>query len=77
LQAIIAAEAAKVDRFWILHHRDNTASARGIAKAGFALAAEIWFLDGGGLGLVDVGMPERARAGAALLGLPGLGLGSV
>lgn len=70
LQAILEAEATDAARFWVLHHRGNVASARGIEKAGFKLAAEIWFLDEGGLGLVDAGSEERAREGGGLLGLP-------
>jgi GNAT superfamily N-acetyltransferase len=68
LQSVLAREAA--DRFWILHHRDNVASARGIGKAGFRMAAQIHFLDRGGLGLIAAESPGRALAGAKLLGLP-------
>jgi hypothetical protein len=70
LQAIIAAETADAERFWVLHHRDNVASARGIEKAGFAIVAEITFLAQGGLGLVDASRNGRTTAGADLLGLP-------
>jgi hypothetical protein len=71
LQTIIAQESGDVERFWILHQAGNEASRRGIAKAGFQQAAEIQFLEGGGLGVVATGNNiERARAGAAVLGLP-------
>jgi GNAT superfamily N-acetyltransferase len=70
LQAILTLESAGVERFWVLHHRENRASARGIAKAGFSRVAEIWFLDQGGLGLVGSGTDERVVAGARLLDLP-------
>jgi GNAT superfamily N-acetyltransferase len=79
LQAILARESGTAERFWILHHRENRASARGIEKAGFGRVAEIWFLDRGGLGLVGcapAGPPtagaERTMAGADLLGLPSI-----
>jgi hypothetical protein len=73
LQSILIQESATAEQFWVLHHRENRASARGIAKAGFFLAAEIWFLDGGGLGLLGSGPDERVVAGARLLGLPIVG----
>jgi GNAT superfamily N-acetyltransferase len=70
LQAILARESAEAKRFWILHHRGNVASARGIEKAGFGRVAEIHFVAGGGLGLVALGPGERSGSGARLLGLP-------
>jgi GNAT superfamily N-acetyltransferase len=70
LQAILEKERPDIVRFWILHHRDNVASARGIERAGFRVAAEIHFLDRGGLGLVGVGSPDHTEAGADLLSLP-------
>ena len=73
LQAILTLESAGVERFWVLHHRENQASARGIEKAGFVRVAELWFLDGGGLGLVGSSPDERFVAGARLLGLPIVG----
>jgi GNAT superfamily N-acetyltransferase len=70
LQAIIDQEQGSTERFWILHQRTNMASARGIAKAGFAHVAEIWFLTQGGFGIASAGAALRAEAGAQLLGLP-------
>jgi len=69
LQAILDRECSDAERFWILHHRDNAASARGIEKAGFANVAEIHFLEEGGMGILPLGDSERALAGAQLLGL--------
>ena len=37
LQAIIRAESAQIERFWIGHQGQNVASQRGIIKAGFIL----------------------------------------
>jgi GNAT superfamily N-acetyltransferase len=68
LQAILARESADAGQFWILHQRDNRASARGIEKAGFVRVAEIWFLARGGLCLVGSG--AAGERGARLLGLP-------
>lgn len=70
LQAIIAEERREAGRFWILHRWDNAASARGIEKAGFQAVAQIQALPDAGFGLVPLSISERARAGAALLGLP-------
>jgi GNAT superfamily N-acetyltransferase len=38
LQAILRAEEARAERFWIGHRADNDASKRGILKAGFQLS---------------------------------------
>lgn len=73
LQAIILQEGRAVEQFWILHQWANHASQRGIVKAGFSRVAQICFLPGGGLGVIPAGAPDRAKAGAALLGLPLLG----
>jgi GNAT superfamily N-acetyltransferase len=70
LQEILRLEAPDGDRFWILHEWFNTASRRGIARAGFQAAATLYFLDDGGMGLVPVDTSDRAADGAALLGLP-------
>ena len=70
LQAILREEAPEGERFWILHEWFNTASQRGIARAGFQAAATLYFLDDGGMGLVPIESSERAPDGAALLGLP-------
>lgn len=71
LQYILSSESKTNERFWIIHQLENTASQRGIQKAGFHIASQVHFLSRGGLGLVPPpGENERARAGAALLGLP-------
>jgi ribosomal protein S18 acetylase RimI-like enzyme len=70
LQAILTHETAHAERFWIGHEPHNAASARGITKAGFQRAGELYFLPGGGLALVGEGPIERAEAGAAILGVP-------
>ena len=75
LQAIITHERAKAERIWILHRWDNTASARGIQKAGFSVVAQICFLPDGGFGLIRAGTADRADAGATVLGLPLIDVG--
>jgi hypothetical protein len=69
LQGILAREGAGADRFWIIHAPENAASASGIAKAGFTSVSALSFLRGAGVGAVTVDRPERARFGAALLGV--------
>ena len=68
LQAILRREE-EADRFWIGHDAPNVASARGILKAGFTRVGEIYWLPDGSLAMAAVGSRDRARAGAALLGL--------
>ena len=71
LQHILRSESKANERFWIIHQLENTASQRGIQKAGFRIASQVHFLNTKQLGLVSPpGENERARAGAALLGLP-------
>jgi GNAT superfamily N-acetyltransferase len=43
LQAIVRAEAATAERFWIAYAPENHASGSGIAKAGFSAQAEVSF----------------------------------
>jgi GNAT superfamily N-acetyltransferase len=70
LQHILRSESKANERFWIIHQLANTASQRGIQKAGFGIASQVHFLSTKGLGLVSPpGEMERARAGAALFGL--------
>jgi GNAT superfamily N-acetyltransferase len=69
LQGIVASEGVAADRFWIIHAPENAASSSGIAKAGFTAVSELSFLPGDGVGAVIVDRPERARFGAALLGV--------
>ncbi|MBO0780915.1 MAG: GNAT family N-acetyltransferase, partial [Ktedonobacteraceae bacterium] len=71
LQAIVERESAENERFWIVHQQENVASARGIAKAGFRIASEVFFLTNGALGLATPpGEAGRAHTGAELLRLP-------
>jgi GNAT superfamily N-acetyltransferase len=75
LHAILVREAATAAQLWIGHDAANTASARGIAKAGFQPVGEVRMLDGnarapGTLCFVPRGPADRAQAGAALLRLP-------
>lgn len=71
LQAVIARELGEgVDRFWIGHEAENAASARGILRAGFRPVGELLVLDPGRFVLAPSGPVDRARQGAALLGIP-------
>jgi RimJ/RimL family protein N-acetyltransferase len=70
LQAILDAEAAHAERFWIIHAPENGASQAGIEKAGFRAVGELSFRRGGGTGVVPEGLAGRAQQGAALLGVP-------
>jgi hypothetical protein len=68
LQAILRHKAPGGARYWIGHEPHNTASARGILKAGFRRVGDVYLGPAGRLELVPVGPIERARAGAAALG---------
>lgn len=71
LQYILSTESTDNDRFWIVHQFANTASKRGIAKAGFQIASSVYFLNANKLCLIaSPQATERAEAGAALLNLP-------
>jgi hypothetical protein len=67
LQAMVH-DQKKVERFWVGHDYDNTASRRGILKAGFALIVAL-FEDDTGFYLLPVERSERAVAAAALMGI--------
>jgi GNAT superfamily N-acetyltransferase len=67
LQAIVTQERADAGRFWIIHLPENTASGRGIQKAGLRSVGDLVFLPAGRVGLVS--NAARARAGAAVLGV--------
>jgi GNAT superfamily N-acetyltransferase len=69
LQAILAREAAEADRFWIGHVRQNSASGRGIVKAGFGEVGATCCRDERALTFTATGPAARARACAGLLGL--------
>ena len=68
LQAIVQAERA--ERFWIIHAPENLPSGAGMQKAGFQPVGQLSFQRDNRLGLIPFGLPERARIGAALLGVP-------
>jgi GNAT superfamily N-acetyltransferase len=69
LQGIVAAEGITAERFWIIHAPENVASGSGIAKAGFEPISDLSFLPEAGVGTVALGSAERAKVGAALLGV--------
>jgi GNAT superfamily N-acetyltransferase len=68
LQAIVQTERA--ERFWIIHAPENRPSGAGIQKAGFRAVGQLSFQRDNSLGLIPFDLPERARIGAALLGVP-------
>ncbi len=68
LQAIVQAERA--ERFWIIHAPENLPSGAGMQKAGFQAVGQLSFQHDNSLGLIPLNLPERARIGAALLGVP-------
>jgi len=68
LQAIVQAEPA--ERFWIIHAPENLPSGAGMQKAGFQPVGQLSFQRDNSLGLIPFDLPERARIGAALLGVP-------
>lgn len=70
LQAILAAESAEAERFWIIAAPENRASSAGIAKAGFTSIAHLSFQRAGQPGLVAIASSERVAAAAALLQVP-------
>ena len=69
LQGIVAAEGAGAERFWIIHAPENVASGSGIMKAGFEPISDLSFLPESGVGTVALASAERAKVGAALLGV--------
>lgn len=69
LDAIVRANGAGVRRFWVAHAPENHASAAGILKAGFTVAAD-FSLDPHGAVAVRGRTPRGGRLAAALLGLP-------
>ncbi|MBK9121905.1 MAG: GNAT family N-acetyltransferase [Chloroflexi bacterium] len=68
LNAIVQMEHA--ERFWILHAPENLPSGAGIKKAGFQAVGQLSFQRDNSLGLIPLGDPDRARIGAAVLGVP-------
>ncbi len=72
LQTMLRTE--EQESFWIMHLLENTASQRGIHKAGFRVAGRLSFFPTGGLGLIPPPEDgERAQLAEQLLGLPLIG----
>lgn len=69
LDAIVRAESAWAERFWIAYAPENHASGSGIRKAGFATVAELSF-NAAGRPMVGAPMESRGPAAARWLGLP-------
>lgn len=69
LQAIVRAESAGAERFWIGYAPENHASGAGIRKGGFVTAAEMSF-DANGRPAVSAEIPEEAKSASRVLGLP-------
>lgn len=67
LQGIVQAE--KAARFWVIHAPENLPSGAGIQKAGLQAVGQLSFQRDNTLGLAPFGDLERARVGAALLGV--------
>lgn len=70
LQAILAAESAEAEHFWIIAAPENRASSAGIAKAGFISIAHLSFQRAGQLGLVAIEPGDRVSAASMLLQVP-------
>jgi hypothetical protein len=70
LQEIIVREEHIAERFWIIHQYSNQASRKGIAKAGFHIAAHIFHTPTDSKLLAPDADLVCAQAGAELLGLP-------
>jgi GNAT superfamily N-acetyltransferase len=70
LQCILAQQPVTVERVWIIFAPENTPSGTGMHKAGFVSVGQLSFRRDGSVGLVPLGAPERAQAGAGLLGVP-------
>lgn len=69
LQAIVSAESADAERFWIGYAPENHASGAGIRKAGFVTAVEMSF-DAHGRPALRAEIPGAATAASRVLGLP-------
>jgi GNAT superfamily N-acetyltransferase len=67
LQGIVQTKQA--EQFWIIHAPENLPSGAGIQKAGFQAVGQLSFQHDKSLGLIPLLQPERARIGAALLGV--------
>ncbi len=71
LDAIVEAESADAERFWIAYAPENHASGTGIAKAGFTLVADLSF-DVSGRPVVREIRSGGGSAAARLVGLPAI-----
>jgi GNAT superfamily N-acetyltransferase len=71
LDAIVEAEMAEADRFWVAYAPENHASGAGIRKAGFTDVAELSFDADGKPAVRDI-LPGGGTSAAKLLGLPQL-----
>jgi GNAT superfamily N-acetyltransferase len=71
INAIVAAESAEGERFWIAYAPENHASGAGIAKAGFELVADLSF-DRTGQPVVKDIRTGGGSAASRLLGLPAI-----
>lgn len=69
LQAIVRAESADAEQFWIGYAPENHASGAGIQKAGFVTAAEMSF-EANGKAALRAEMPTEGKAASRVLGLP-------
>jgi len=69
IEAIIGAESAFADRFWIAYAPENHASRTGIVKAGFRTVADLAF-DSAGQPRIRALTDDGGRLAAALLGIP-------
>lgn len=69
LEAIVNAEAAEAELFWIIYAPENHASGAGIRKAGFRSVAELSF-DAAGQPALHALEAEGAARAARLLGVP-------
>lgn len=69
LEAIVEAEAAEAEQFWIASAPENHASGSGIEKAGFSLVADLSF-DVHGRAVVRDIRSGGGRSASRLLGLP-------
>ena len=72
LLQVIVTGSQDADRFWIGHDQPNVASARGIARAGFAEVGVLFVSDAGDFELVPAASP-RIAAASALFGIPIIG----
>lgn len=68
IQAILR-DDTDADRFWVGHDAPNVASGRGITKAGFQKAGEVYVVEGSAV-FVPAGPGDRASEAASMLGLP-------